>query len=443
MSTANLQLFLEYLIDDIEGSSDAYREKVANIKEHVFVFSGVRLHSQTLSELVRRGIIPTNKQDDAIKRAALDTYVPVKEAVKNSLTRHETTYKQTRHPETKFGPTSLTAVYQIATTEKGNRVKVFPKIKNAYGKAINAYYAKVRGIMAGHELPEEQERGKVLQAGHAQDKGVLETRVSEAVEAAVLDISDYNLKQFVTKSRTKLALRLRAIMSSKTDSLEIIVESAKENRADATHVRKMKEDFLKSAHAAVERITKGKGFPYFEGSDSPIKATRKKAIKEVTDPLRKIKGIKVVTEDTKPNPSKRKAKKDVTKKITREGVRTPPLRDPRTGRFISKKQAQSSINLLAILNAKLPEKLAENMQWPALVWRTGVFARSVRALNVSKTAQGHTLVGYTYLKEPYGVFEPGRSMGTMERDPRRLIDKSIREIAVGLVTHRLETRREF
>jgi len=117
------------------------------------------------------------------------------------------------------------------------------------------------------------------------------------------------------------------------------------------------------------------------------------------------------------------------------------LRDPRTGRFVSKKTAASPINLLAILNAKLPEYVARNMIFPALRYRTGRFANSVRAIDVQQTNKGFPSIGYTYQKYPYQTFEPGFAQGTPERDPRTLIDKSIREIATEVQLGRFFTRR--
>ncbi len=78
---------------------------------------------------------------------------------------------------------------------------------------------------------------------------------------------------------------------------------------------------------------------------------------------------------------------------------------------------------------------------PALVNRTGTFAGSVRATEIIKTPQGYPSIGYTYEKNPYQTFEVGYRQGSPERDPRRLIDKSIREIAAQFAIGRFYTRR--
>ena len=52
-------------------------------------------------------------------------------------------------------------------------------------------------------------------------------------------------------------------------------------------------------------------------------------------------------------------------------------------------------------------------------------------------------MGYTYERNPYQVYEStsGTRFSSIERDPRTLIDKSIREIAAELAIGRLYTRR--
>ncbi|MCB1713266.1 MAG: hypothetical protein KDH96_12585, partial [Candidatus Riesia sp.] len=103
--------------------------------------------------------------------------------------------------------------------------------------------------------------------------------------------------------------------------------------------------------------------------------------------------------------------------------------------------SKSSISLKALLNKKLPEMLLENMKFPRLVYRTGRFAHSVRVLDVTTTAKGYPYVTYTYMKYPYQTFEPGWAQGSVNRDPRSLIDKSIRDIAAEILSGRLYTRR--
>ena len=81
------------------------------------------------------------------------------------------------------------------------------------------------------------------------------------------------------------------------------------------------------------------------------------------------------------------------------------------------------------------------MQSPALNYRTGRFASSVRVTDVVTTPKGFPSMGYTYDKDRYQTFEPGFAQGSVDRDPRKLIDKSMREIAAQYAVGRFFTRR--
>jgi hypothetical protein len=76
----------------------------------------------------------------------------------------------------------------------------------------------------------------------------------------------------------------------------------------------------------------------------------------------------------------------------------------------------------------LPQVVAMKMQAPRLQFRTGRFANSARVTQVMQGPRGGLQADYTYMRDPYGTFEPGGKMGSVQRDPRRIIGQSIREI---------------
>jgi hypothetical protein len=141
----------------------------------------------------------------------------------------------------------------------------------------------------------------------------------------------------------------------------------------------------------------------------------------------------------------RKKIQNLQKKLKREMIafkNVPiPHKKSSSGGAGSQKQL---ISLVSLLNAKLPRTVAENMGAPGLENRTGTLASSARITDVSRTAKGYPSLGYTYQRNPYQVFEMGvghSSWATTARDPRTLIDASIREIAQKLAVGRFYTRR--
>jgi hypothetical protein len=140
--------------------------------------------------------------------------------------------------------------------------------------------------------------------------------------------------------------------------------------------------------------------------------------------------------------TKATAKKVSTK--TKSKSRSKKLRTPNKRRRNSKGVASSPLQLIGVLNKKLPDTVRRNMREPGLQNRTGQFAESVKVTNIMQTPQGFPSIGYTYQRDPYEVFEMGSSgnWATPERDPRTLIDRSIREVAAEFALGRFYTRRE-
>ena len=104
-------------------------------------------------------------------------------------------------------------------------------------------------------------------------------------------------------------------------------------------------------------------------------------------------------------------------------------------------QSRGGAELLGLFNRDLNKVLQQNMTSPRLNYRTGRFADSVKVVDVNTTAKGFPSFGYTYDKFPYQTFEPGYAQGSQQRDPRKLIDASMREIATQYALGRFFTRR--
>jgi hypothetical protein len=176
------------------------------------------------------------------------------------------------------------------------------------------------------------------------------------------------------------------------------------------------------------------------GSSSIEDNAKNAATHNIISEFKKVTGAKVKTTST----SKTRKKKNVTVSNKRKSAKTS-IKAKATPVKVTRKTKDSSfsqVKLYAALNMKINSVVAKNMEFPGLQYQTGRFAGGVKITDVSKTPQGFASIGYTYQKYPYQTFEPGFAQGSVERDPRKLIDRSIREIAAQTVIGRLYTRRQ-
>ena len=138
--------------------------------------------------------------------------------------------------------------------------------------------------------------------------------------------------------------------------------------------------------------------------------------------------------------SKSRSRKAINKTAKVRSIKGTGAPAPKNKRN-TKRSSTSIVNLIGALNAQLPKTVAKNMGAPALEYQTGRFASSVRITDISQTNRGFPSIGYTYQRNPYETFEVGNRQGTIDRDPRKLIDSSIREIAASMAIGRFYTRR--
>lgn len=107
-----------------------------------------------------------------------------------------------------------------------------------------------------------------------------------------------------------------------------------------------------------------------------------------------------------------------------------------SGRYIS------LTSIMNLINGKLALQIQKNMGKGSarsiLNYRTGRFAESARITSMTQRG-GKIDAFYTYMKNPYQTFEPGFKQGLpTSRDPRKLIEKSIRQLATDAVAARLK-----
>jgi len=108
---------------------------------------------------------------------------------------------------------------------------------------------------------------------------------------------------------------------------------------------------------------------------------------------------------------------------------------------VEQQAGSNPMALRNLLNELLPQVVAKNMTAPALQYRTGRFANSVRVEDVTQGPRGgNTMIEASYMTDPYSTFAPGGRKHTPQRDPEKLIARSVREIATGMIGARFGVR---
>ena len=132
--------------------------------------------------------------------------------------------------------------------------------------------------------------------------------------------------------------------------------------------------------------------------------------------------------------------------LTQSKSRSKKVNNKKKGRKNSNKRGvsrtvDSPIALRNLMNEALPQMVASKMTPPALQFRTGRFANSARVENLNIGPKGGLHIDYTYQRAPYETFEPGGKQGSTQRDPRKIIGASIRELAMGILGRQPTTLR--
>ena len=270
---------------------------------------------------------------------------------------------------------------------------------------------------------------KTSQRKHAQKEGFknIERHIAKYEETLDVNIT-MDHSQHIT-ARGKLKKSYTAIMSG---------QLAEINMQDAQQEKAALAELIASVEKEYSSIVTQ------EGSDSLLEAIESVAVKGnfKGKHLKHVKGVKpkLVSKSQGSGTSKQTRKQKNSIGII-SGSAAPKIKQQKTKRGIS----SSPLRLIGLINKELPDTVRKNMQEPGLQNRTGRFAESVKLTDVIQTPKGYPSFGYTYQKNPYQVFEMGRGQApwaSPERDPRKVIDRSIREIAAQFAIGRFYTRRE-
>lgn len=453
MSHPKLHAFLTKLDDEL-GKYKEYRSEL-NREPHTFVFHKVSLLNETLKQLRKGHKMDLDKKDESAIKVIVDN--AAQDLVKQLRVINGGTLKSpggrttlifdkdTNVPIPKYRDISLPYT-------------AFTRVKFAYRSSMNAMFTELQNYLRNHKTLDTiktkngSEKKSIMyffDAGHDKNAGVFERFLDEKT-AGIMNVLNSSIEKDSDKARDKLLAELRNatgidLKIKKVDDLSTIIisiESTSVNRSRGAQtgiksrkIRKKLKDFINSS--AMEEL---------EGSDSLKQQKIKKTKNEILDPFRKVKNATV----SKSHKIKKSKQSTVSKKEKIKAKRkaasiavVAKARKTKARRKAKASPASSMLQMIAMINKELPDTVRKNMQPPALENRSGRFADSVRVTEVAQTPRGFPSVGYTYQRRPYEVFEMGSPgpWSSPERDPRKLIDKSIREIAARMAIGRFYTRR--
>ena len=480
MSTESLLAFVTGLHQDFKDADTDEKRLEYNLNTHTFGYEETVFVSEMIEELkVRKVRLGKTKTDEIQRLAGLfssELYQFLNQL--NEQAKQVTGITHLIGTEKNFAFVFTTDVRTGKTPNnfggKGQgEADVFDKIKVSYSEAYRKFFFGIRaafkeGTASRQSFDDAFSRkregvkflakGQMGQSGHAEGEGIVETMTREFFEKHAKSV--YNKKnpkeklaeQVLLKDLETLGVDLSFMRSTKDKTMNISLIGRFGNQAAGRAIKAK----MAAAEKRLEELSNNPAIiksmaTELEGSDTFLEIEAKELLATGLDPFRKSKKTKIKNQSTKVKHSKKtvtskgrstgKAKGRSTQALALTGIK-----GLESGKRRTKKSAIGfdQVRLLGALNRDLPDVVRKNMKEPGLVNRTGKFAESVKATEITQTPQGFPSIGYTYQRDPYGVFEEGSGSkwANGNRDPRTLIDRSIREIATQFALGRFYTRRQ-
>jgi hypothetical protein len=454
MAQPRLKQFLEKLDAELKKSSEDYRRATTNKKVTTFTYKASTIR-KTLKYLIDNA-----KNFDRSGEAVIKSVSKELSAELGNLTRNL---------KTSFN----------ALAERSEGIQVIPKrggivvilqefegrdnfgaIQRAYKTHLDQFYANFLEILGKPIIRSSKSNetgevnvdtaGKAFNLEHDRKGSNVELFINDKIHATLKDVYGEEASATdISAELQKLNLNsvLRIVKDVGSGEVELFIGSQIRNAIESIKEKKVKKDLETKLKEAVDKLG---GIQNLEGSDSLLTGSKKKALKNIMEPFikqsKKTKNLNVTFEDFNIKESSPEVLKIVAKTTVKSRSRAPL----KAKKAIKGSRAQKGVSsmplaqIVLLLNQRLPEQVAGNMGSPALNYRTGRFASSARVLGVVETPRGFPSIGYTYQRDPYQVFEMGSGRpgwATPERDPRAIIEKSIRELAAEFAIGRFYTRR--
>ncbi len=445
MSQKKLQQFLKKLDSELKRDSDDYRRGTTNRKYTTFTYK-----SSTIRKVIRVLLNNASNLDGpnstAQVAAAVKKLTPLLRTLTESLRRNFQSLAA-RSKDGSIVYRSIRGGLVVIAKEQDNRDN-FNLVQRAYKKELDIFYNEfLKALQSDIIRPSNTSESKTVNVGtagqafnleHLKGKSNIQDFMNNSIFNALQEAYSEGPPVDIFKELESLGFTnlLKIIKNAENGTVELFLGSQILNALESKKERALKVNLEKKLAKAIEKLG---GIQELEGSDSLATGVKKKYTKAITEPFKKVKGAKVKTEDTK---IKEGAPSTLDKKVVVSKVASSrSLKKKKVASRAGAGSQVSNFRLLAAINTNLTEAIQKNMVSPALNYRSGRFAESVKLTDISVTQRGFPSIGYTYQKFPYQTFEVGGAQGTQARDPRKLIDRSIREVAAQLALGRFYTRR--
>lgn len=444
MAKQNLLQELKTVRKAIEKNSASYRALVSDKMTHAIVINVEDIKNQIKAQLEaiwstnRKFVIPPTLLKEV--NIAVDKMPEQYKKVVESINSDKNSPFSAKFIERGDN------LYIIVTTRDKSKglANVFNKIRTEKLK-IEKYLVYKINTYATRYKKELVDSANFIDLGHLDSYSVSKQR-RELIKDT---LSKYS-KSEIAKEVEDIAveLKMQKYLHGRGYSFRMILTKPESSRLNRS---KEEERLLGSLSKDLEEVIAKRSIDgewvNLPGSDSPLTIFKKKVLRSVKQLFSKTGLFKVFIKDRDIKVNDRRTEAEVSyKKKGKVGSITKLNFDSKLN--VPDLEVQESTvsikNLIPIFNKRLHDAIQDNMGTPRLNYRTGRFAKSAKVIDITETRAGYPSIAYTYMRYPYEVFEfPGGNpdLATPARDPRSLIDKSIRDIAKGLIKDRFYTRR--
>lgn len=411
MSKVRLQEALNRLT---EVSTKEYRAQIGDKFITSLYVSPELIEAEILSEIAfvrptKRGDVPKPIKDSA-KNLATECYNNIISRAKNSGLVSIEPYGATGSVLTADGSGSnFKLIYEVTKSATG-------LLKNRINRLLEKVNFK----------PIE---GNIFDIGHNEGSNA-DIQIGQAFAKVINDVPTKRLLSGLPLPEIKHITEIASSFSKNGDKrfvVQTILEAKGPNRA------KNEAQFRKIFLAEVKKYISTNDWANQESSDSYLDTVRKQLINSAIK--RGGKGKKQTLNKTS---SKVSTTGTIRQKRKADSFKADLDLKP------TKKASRSYTSIINFINMRLPPAVRANMTGSRLHNRTGRLSESAKVVSITETPQGYPRINYSYQRNPYDVFDPvlGKApWNTPGRDPKTLMERSIRDVARELAIGRFYVKR--